>query len=351
MTVPPRRVDVEAEVDLIEEIARSYGYDRIEGERMCPAVPGGPPSRDYVRLDRLRDFLVSLGGLEAVSTSLLSLGDIRAMGWGEDDPRGQPVSVLNPLVSEESCLRTSLLPGLLKCVRANQNFRAPGGFLWEIGRVFFGSPGDLPVEAVQLALASYGTLVPATWAQGEVESSFYRMKGAIEAMLALMGVTNAEFLPGAGMPFHPGKSARIVAGGSLIGEVGEIHPAVEKAMDLSPCVAAWFSVEALLCTAKEVVYSPVSRFMPVERDLAVIVDEAVPAGEVIDAVRASGEDLASVTLFDVYRKAPVPEGKKSLAMRLVFQPMERTLTEEELTERREKILLRLKKDFGAIPRG
>jgi phenylalanyl-tRNA synthetase beta chain len=349
--VPPRRVDVDARVDLVEEIARHYGYDRFIGESLSPAVPGGPPDRDFVRFDRMRDFLVSVGGTEVVSTSFLSTADLRALGWGEDDPRGDPVAVMNPLLAEESCLRTSLLPGILKDLKANQNVRAPGGFFWETGRVFFRSNEELPLEAVQLALASYGTLIPGTWAQAEKAASFYQLKGAVETLLALLGTSQAVFLPKAGMPFHPGKSGRIVVDGSAAGEIGEIHPACLRNLDMGPaCVAAWLSVDALLAAAKESSYVPVPRFMPVERDLAVIVGEEVPAGEVIAAVKETAKDLTTVTLFDVYRKPPVPEGKKSMALRLVYQPADRTLTEDDLSADRQRVLQRLERDFGAKQR-
>lgn len=351
VTVPPRRVDIEAKIDLVEEVARHYGYDRFEGEPMSLAVPGGPPNRDFVRLDRIRDFLVSMKGMEVVSTSFLSPGDLLALGWDASDPRGDPVPLQNPLLSEESHLRTSLLPGLLKDLKANQNLRAPGGLFWEIGRVFFRSREELPIEAAQLALASYGTLSPATWAEGETTASFYHLKGVVESLLALLGTGDALFVPKAGMPFHPGKSARIVVNGSAVGEMGEIHPAVQRNVDMSSaCVAAWFSIDGLLASARVTSYVPVSKLMPVERDLAVIVDEETPAGDVIASVKETAEDLESVTLFDVYRKPPVPEGKKSLALRLVYQPRERTLTEEDLSAERQRIVARLEKELGAKQR-
>ena len=349
VTVPPRRVDIEERIDLVEEVARHYGYDRFEAEPMSPAVPGGPPNRKFVRMDSMRDLLVSLGGLETVSTSLLDLSDLRALGWSEDDdPRGNPVPVRNPLSSDESYLRTSLLPGLIKVLRTNQNVRAAGGLFWETGTVFFKSQEELPLEALQLGLASYGTLEPATWVQAERPSSFFEMKGVIESLLTGLGIPNPVFLPHAGMPFHPLKSARVVVDGSTIGELGEVHPACQRALDMTvPCVLAHFSLDVLLSVAREVRHEAISKFMPVERDLAVVVDEDTPAGEVLAAVRETAGHLESATLFDVYRKPPVPEGKKSLAMRLIYQPRERTLTEEDLSNDRRLIVERLERDFGA----
>ncbi|MGE5578488.1 MAG: phenylalanine--tRNA ligase subunit beta [Bacillota bacterium] len=351
VTVPPRRVDVEGSIDLVEEVARRYGYDKFEAQPLSVAVQGGPPNPEFVRMDSLRDLLVRLGGLEMVTTSFLEMRDLRALGWGEDDPRGRPVALQNPLSSEESFLRTGLLPGLCKMLKANQNVRAPGGWFWEAGTVFFASPDELPQEARQLAMAMYGSLEPAAWMQAQRQSSFYELKGIVEAMLNLCGIHNATFVPKAGMPFHPGRSARVVVDGSTLGELGEIHPMCQRALDMAePCFLATFSLDALLAVSKPVSSDAVPKFMPVERDLAVVVPLSTPAGEVLAAARETADGLSSVTLFDVYQKPPVPEGHKSLAMRLLYQPKERTLTEEDLSQDRAKILARLERDFGAKQR-
>jgi len=354
VTVPPRRVDITQEIDLVEEIARHYGYENFEERYLSKAILGGPPDKRFVWTEKIRDFLVSLGGLEAVTNSLLTPSDLGALGWGEDDSRGKPVPLKNPLSSSESVLRTSLLPGLLKSVLNNQKAKVPGVFLWEIGRVFFpskDSKDELPVETKQLAMASYGSLTPKTWLGGEIKSSFFYLKGVTSALLSLIGLENLTFLPCALMPLHPGKSARVIANGSTVGEVGEIHPFCQKSLGLvAPVAMAWLSLDVLLSMAKEKKYVPISRFMPVERDLAVVVPEDVPAGQVLDAVKETARNLVSATLFDIWRKAPVPEGKKSLAVRLVYQAHDRTLTEEELLEDRRRILKKLEEKFGARQR-
>ncbi|HHY75246.1 MAG TPA: phenylalanine--tRNA ligase subunit beta [Firmicutes bacterium] len=346
VTVPPRRVDIKEEIDLCEEVARIYGYDKFEAKPLTPAVPGGPPNKEYVWFEKMKDFLVSMGGREVVTTSLLSPDDLLAMGWDESDGRSKGVPLMDPLSSSESVLRTSLLPGLLKVVQRNQSVRMPGGFFWETGRVFFPSREELPLEAVQLGLCMYGTLRESTWVEGEAEATFFRLKGVVETLLRLMGI-EASFLPGASMPMHPGISARVVAGHSTVGEVGELHPLVKKNLGLiGNCVLAWFSVEAILAMAKEKRFTPVSKFMPVERDIAVVVDASVPADSVVKVVKETARDLRSVTVFDVYDKPPVPEGKKSIALRLTYNPSDRTLTEEELSEDRERIVKALREAVG-----
>lgn len=348
VTVPPRRVDIEEEIDLTEEIARSYGVNYFEPADLTKAVPGGPRNEEFARMERLRDVLVALGGLEAVNTSLLAPSDLSDMGWEGEDPRANPVMLLNPLISNESCLRTSLLPGLLKVAANNQKAKNPGGLFWETGRVFFRSQDELPLEMTQLALMAYGALEPKTWAQEQRDAGFFHMKGVLESVLSLMGVPEAEYLPDAGMPFHPGKSARVVVKGSAVGALGEIHPLVSAKLDLSaPVTMAWLSLDALSTFYSPKRYEEISRFMPVERDIAVIVSEETPAGDVLRVVKEVANDLISVELFDVWRKPPVPEGSKSLALRLVYQAKDRTLTEEELSLDRERILEALGAKFGA----
>ncbi|HHW17655.1 MAG TPA: phenylalanine--tRNA ligase subunit beta [Firmicutes bacterium] len=351
IVVPPRRVDISEEIDLVEEIARYYGYERFPERHLSKAIPGGPPGKDFVRVERLRDFLVSLGGLEAVSNSLISPSDLARLGWDEKDPRGNPVPLMNPLSSSESCLRTSLLPGLLKAVIANQKAKVPGALLWEIGNIFFPSSEELPLEVRELGIVSFGLQRPKTWLEDESLSSFFQMKGLVTAILELAGIEDVTFLPKASMPFHPGKSARIVAKGSTVGEVGELHPACESALEIIPPVSmAWLSLDALLGLSQEKKFTPISRFMPVERDLAVVVPEEVPAGEVLDTIKQTGKDLVSVTLFDIWRKPPVPEGFKSLAVRIVYQAFDRTLTEEEIAVDRQNIVRELERRFGAKQR-
>lgn len=352
VTVPPRRVDIQEPVDLIEEIARYHGVNFFEPLYLDSAVPGGPPDRDYEITDRLRDILVSLGGLECVGNSLVSPQDISAMAFEADDPRRKPVPLLNPLSSNESLLRTSLLPGMVKVSEVNEKQKITGGLFWEMGRVFFDSAGqELPLESVQLAIMSFGMIKPNTWLQEQLPASFFHMKGVVQSLLQLLGIENIAYLPRCGMPFHPGKSARIVAAGSVIGEFGEVHPVVQKNVGvLGPLVLAWFSMDALLALAKEATYTGISRFMPVERDLAVIVSEDVPVGDITACVTQSARDLLSLEVFDVWRGSPVPKGKKSVAMRLCYQSHDRTLTEEELQADRLRIMEALSSKYNAEQR-
>ena len=302
VVVPPRRVDIQEEVDLVEEIARHHGYDSLGAGDLSRAVPGGITDLRKLHKDKIGAMLVGLGGLESVTNSLLAPEDLQDLGWTSDDPRGNPVRLTNPLSSNESVLRTSLLPGLTKVASVNQRSKIPGIFVWETGRVFFPSTGELPVEAEQIGLLSYGTLASETWMSGPEKSGFYQVKGVISALLGLLGIEDFKYLPKAGMPFHPGRSARIMANMSVIGEIGEIHPLCQKNLEMSiPVTMAWLSLDGLLSMAREQKYKPVSRLMPVERDLAVVVPEDTPGGDVIRAIQETGRYLVSVSLFDIWR--------------------------------------------------
>ena len=191
------------------------------------------------------------------------------------------------------------------------------------------------LETTQIGLVSYGVLKPKTWLGGPEEAGFYHMKGVIHSLLNLLGISDVKYLPKAGMPFHPGRSAKIAAHMSTVGEIGDLHPACLKELDIPvPVTACWLSLDGLLSMVKPKGFVPPSRLMPVERDLAVIVPEEVPGGEVVEAIRQTGRHLDSVALFDVWRKPPVPPGHKSLAFRLVYLPTDKTLTEEDLAEDR-----------------
>ncbi len=350
--VPPRRVDVYEEIDLVEEIARYYGYDKLGKEELKRAIL--PDIHDFARRSRnkIKEVLSGLGGLESNTNSLLDPRDLVNLGWELDDPRSNPVRVKNPLSSQESVLRTSILPGLIKVALTNHRMRIPGMFTWEIGRVFFPSENDLPVEAEQLGLLSYGELIGETWISEAQQAGFYQMKGVISNLLEIIGVDGVRYLPEASMPFHPGRSAKILVDHSVMGEIGEIHPLCQKRLDIDfPITMAWLSLDALDSVMRPRKYKPVPKLMPIERDIAVVVSEEVPGGEIIGAIWETGKNLVSVDLFDVWTKPPVPEGYKSLAIRLVYQPEDKTLTEEELLEDRNNIIERLEKEFGAVLRG
>ncbi len=314
--IPSWRPDCEREIDVIEEVARHHGYTEIV-RTMPPIVQVGGLT-PYQRDRRcVREVLVGAGLSEAWATSFLAPDDLARAGLPPE-----AVEVENPLAAEESILRPSLLPGLLRAVASNAGHRHPDVALFEIGHVFL-PPSDgvqLPEEPEHLAVAL-----------GERDArDAVRIWNVLTEGLRLADVS-LEAASRAGL--HPTRSATVLAGGRPVGAVGEVDPGVLAAHGIDGRVG-WFEVDlrALLTSARRAaVYRPVSRFPSADIDLAFVVDEAVPAAVVERTlVQAAGELLERIELFDVFRSLQL-DGTRSLAWRLRFSALDHTLTEEELT--------------------
>ena len=343
VTIPSWRPDSEREIDVIEEVARHHGYTRIPRTR--PAVTSVGALTPYQRDRRLvADILVGAGLSEAWATSLLAPSDLARAGLPV-----HAVEVENPLTAEESMLRTSLLPGLLRALVTNASHRRPDVRLFEIGHVFFPPPAGtgLPQEPEHLAIAL----------GGRDASAAVRLWRVLVDGLRLDEVR----LEGAGLPgLHPTRSARIVVGGDAVGAIGEIDPDVLAEHGLSAPVG-WLEVvldRLLAGPRRPATYEPVSRFPSADIDLALIVDDIVPASDVEITLReAGGEELESVELFDVYRGEPdssgnqLPPGHRSLAYHLRFSSLDHTLTDEELAGLRRRCIEAVETAVGASLRG
>ena len=344
--VPPRRVDVSEQVDLIEEVARYLGYGNFRGQPLKQAVSPGIPA-EVAFEERVKDVLRSLGGSEALTNPLIGPADISAMGWDAGDPRANPIKVQNPLNSDESYMRTSLLPGLIRGLETNKRYRTPGVVIWEIGTVFFPSGEELPVEKRQLAVATWGTLVPKTWNTPALEAGFYYIKGLVESLLSGLGIAAVGVEKRASMPFHPGRSCKVLSGGVTLGEMGEVHPLVLEKYDLEKHTAlAWFDLGVLMAMSRETRYRPVPRFPRIERDLAVIAPEELEVGAIERLIRRESKHLLTLTVFDLWRGSPVPAGMKSIAFSMVFGAEDRTLTDEEVNAEIRRIVDRLGEELG-----
>ncbi|MDQ4068997.1 MAG: phenylalanine--tRNA ligase subunit beta [Actinomycetota bacterium] len=314
--IPSWRPDSEREIDVIEEVARHHGYTEIVRTMPRFSHLGGltPYQRDR---REVREILVGAGLSEAWATSFLAPEDLARAGLP-----AEAVEVENPLVAEESILRPSLLPGLLRAVAANAGHRRPDVALFEIGHVFLVPPeGDqLPVEPEYLAAALAGREAPDAVRLWNVLIERLRM--------ADVGLERAA-PPG----LHPTRSARVVTGGGEAGVIGEVDPQVLAAHGIDGPVA-WIEVDLdvlLASPRRPEILRPVSRFPSADIDLAFVVDEAVPAAEVERALAwAAGDVLERIELFDVFR-GPQLEGARSLAWRLRFSALDHTLTEDELT--------------------
>ena len=324
VTIPSWRPDSELEIDVIEEVARHYGYSNIP--RTVPLSPAVGRLTDYQRDRRnVRDILAGAGLYEAWTTAFLSPSDLDKAGLSTE-----AVHVANPLDQAEPLLRTSLLPGLLRAVATNGRHQHPDVRLFEVGRVF-GPPvaGDvLPHERELVAVALAGA--DATEA--------VRVWDVLSAALRLEDVSvEADRRPG----LHPTRAARLVAGGDEVGEIGEVDPDVLTAYEIDGRVG-WFAVDLermLAAPRRAAVFHPISRFPASDIDLAFVVDDATPAAAVERALRgAGGELLVDIGLFDVFRGAQLGAGKRSLAYRLRFNALDHTLTDEEVGDVRRRCI-------------
>lgn len=349
---PPRwRADLLLPEDLVEEVARLHGYDRIESTLPEGALSGvSHPPRRAIR-EAVRDSLAASGLAEVMSFPAVPADDCDALGLAADDPRRRAVELVNPIQAGEPRLRTHLLPSLLRVVRANRARQAERIAVFEVGRVFLAreEADALPQEALQAA----AVLCEAPEAAQLWESAaplFFRAKGVAERLLADLQ-RPADFRAGGGEPFlHPGASGAWWAGDRRLAAVGELHPDLQARFGIEERVAvAVFDLDAIEAVpAMPPRYQELSRQPRVRRDLAVRVDRQVPAAEVEAAIRArGGAALRSVVLFDRYEGRGVPEGQVSLAFRLVFQRMDRTLTEGEVSEAVERVVRELGRRFGA----
>jgi phenylalanyl-tRNA synthetase beta chain len=304
------------------------------------------------RRRRVRRALVGAGGFEILAFSFQGPGEIEALGLPEGDPRRSMVRVRNPLSEEQSFLRTSLIPGLLQGLRANAARGRGEAVLFELGRVFFPSAGDLPAQPQRVGFAATGRR--GGWreegAAGERDGR--DAVGLWEALAAGLGV-EYRLEQAAEAPFHPGRCGRVLVGGAVAGLVGELHPAVAARFGLSGRVALGdFDLDALLAPTVVRGFAAPSPYPPVVFDLAFDLAEEVPAAALLDAVRpAAGERLERVEVFDVFRGAPLVAGRKSLALRLTFRDPQRTLTDEDLVPVRARITEGVAAALGGRLRG
>ncbi len=347
--VPGFRGDLEREIDVIEEVIRVLGYDRVGATRPAVRQAGGLPET-YERRRRIRRALRTAGLREVETYSFASQADLDLMG------RANAVRVRNPLFADEPFLRTSLVPGLLRTLRLNASRQLRGAALFEVGHVFApdgaGEGGHIgvPDERESVAGAMFGRLESAR--SGAPDVDVFEAKGAVEALLEAFGVSSDGWEvvdTNPGHPFHPGRAGAVAVDGRRLGRFGELHPSVAAAYDLPGRVAVLeLDVEALAAAGRtgRQVYRDVPRFPPVRRDLAFVVDAAVPVGEIERSFPRWSEFVGGVGLFDVYQGPPLPEGTKNVAFSIEFRAPDRTLTDEEVSAAVERIAEQVRLNFG-----
>ena len=366
-TVPlHRHYDVWREADLVEEVGRLEGFDRLP--RMLPASRDrvGRLSREQIVRRRAEDALTDLGFDEIVAWHFGAPDLADRLRLGSDDPRRPRIATGNPLSEEQSAMRTTLLGGLLDAARHNLARGAERVALFESGRVHLRQPapadggplagafaGKMPAPACEphrLGGLAVGPLRPLSWREEASEAGFYEVKGIVETLCERL--TSPITVAPAPEPFlHPGRSARVAAAGAEAGWLGELHPAVAAEWDLPGGVAFELDLAPIVAASTSGLerYEDVTSYPAVLQDLAVVVAEDVPAERVREAVvSGGGELLRSARVFDLYLGDQVGPGRKSLALRLEFRVPDRTLTDEEVVERREAIRVALDQIGGSL---
>jgi phenylalanyl-tRNA synthetase beta chain len=345
--VPSYRVDLDREIDLIEEVARIRGYDRV-GSTLPGIRQAGGLQPSYAHRRRVRQAMVRAGLRETISLSFASPADLELMSFAP----AAAVRLANPLTADDGFLRASLIPGLLRALARNLARQVRGAALFEVGRTFrLGGDEGRPVgERDSLAFAMTGLLLPGVHGDPR-DADFFDAKGALEAVMASLGIGDDWALGEApGWPFHPARSAVVAVAGAPVGVIGELHPRAARLQDFrSPVAVAELDSGALAEHATDVVaYRDVPRFPPVRRDLSFYVDASVPAGRMREVLLEAAGGLAdTAVLFDLFTGPPVPEGKKSLAFSVDFRAPDRTLTDEEVDASVAAIVQRLGAEFGA----
>lgn len=349
--IPAYRHDLEREIDLIEEVARLNGYDKIPttmpASRMLAQQAG---SREYV--SRLRNLMVAAGFAEVINYSFISPTAYHRIGLNDTDRRHTSVAIVNPLTEEQSVMRTTLVPSLLETLTRNLCYRSRDLALFELRPVFLPKVDqELPEEALRITAVLCGRRAPEGWNQGADMVDFFDIKGVAQTLCQSFHLGELTWDNRAGEPFlHPGKSCTLSSGKQVLGTLGEVHPQVLEAYGIDlPVYLLDLAVPQLISAgALHGGFKPLSRFPDVYRDSAFLLDDAVTAQAVLDLIgTVKIKDLEDVVLFDLYRGKGIPEGKKSLGVRLRYRSMEKTLTDEEVTKAHGKVVQALIAQLGA----
>ena len=346
VTPPAFRFDVQYEVDLIEEIARIYGYNNLPLEKpLAPLTIGSIPEAQ-LNLRRIRQALVDLGYQEAITYSFVDEKVQSAI-----EPEQPSIALANPISSEMGVMRTSLWPGLVQAVKFNLHRQQNRLFLFECGLKFTQQGTDLNQEMVVAGLVSGERMLP-TWDAKSENVDFFDAKGHLASLFELTGCFESFKYTSESHPaLHPGQSARIYRDGDPIGWLGLLHPKVAKLLDLDHTMYLFELKADSLLKGSLPSYEAVSKFPAIRRDLSIVVDQAITADNVRETIaKAAPETLRKIELFDMYVGEGIDSGRKSLSMGLTLQDLSRTLIDSEIEEVMQRVIDQLRGDLGATLR-
>ena len=348
VAVPTFRSDVTREIDLIEEIARVYGYDNIPTTlpKGDIPVPASNPKTEVGR--RVKHFLLAAGMMEAVNYSFCDPNCFDRIRLNADDPLRNTLKLRNPLSPEMSVLRTTLTPGLLENAQHNHNHQIDTIALFEIGSVFVHDGEEKEPERVTGVLA--GQVGEGVYSDPHRSPDFFDIKGLVEGMLEVCSVVDWTLQKTDVPTFHPGRNAEVLLGDRRLGVFGEVHPEVLENYDLPYKAYLFeFDLEGLAdATTFAKRFEPISIYPKVARDLAIVVDKGILSDMPTELIYTTGGgSVDSVRLFDVYEGEQVPEGKKSLAYTITYHSATETLTDKAVNALHDKVVKRLNRELGA----
>ena len=368
VSVPYWRGDIKCSADLVEEVVRIIGYEKIPITRLGSPLPQqksklSPVAQQSNLKEKLCNILPGLGFQEILTYSLVSLEKLQKLS-PKLELKIPLLKVANPMTREQEYLRTSLRAGLLSTLARNQKFEQAGIRLFEIGKVFLPhhpsviaseakqshEERELPQEKEMLCAVLSGTKAELSWQADKEPLDFFDVKGVVEILLNQLGL-KASFDIGDDEILLPGRGANIIVEDDKVGIVGDVHPRVTQAFELSNTICLIeIDMEKLLTKITEIKeYHPIPRFPAVTRDIALVIDEQLSYRSVENIIR-SFSLVTQITLFDLYRGKQIPEGKKSFAIRIIYQSPTHTLTDEEVDQTQEQMLNRLYQELGATLR-
>ena len=349
--VPLFRVDLEREIDLVEEVVRLNGFEKVPLTLPCASVLSELPSASQRLTSRIKELLVSQGLSEVINYSFVAPSSCEKILLSTDDFRRKGVALLNPISDELSVMRTTLLPGLLETAVKNINFRTLDLRIFEMRRIYIPSgANELPDEPLYLSALLTGRRDPEGWNQSKGDLDFFDVKGLVESVLDDLQVTGARYsAQGLDPYYHPGKACRIICGNRELGSFGELHPSVQENYGIAaPLFYLELNFEKLIGVRKETVAAQVpSRFPSTFRDIAMLLPAETPAAEVVACVQGvKAAELEGVELFDLYTGGNIPAGEKSIAIRVRYGSRERTLTDDEVSKLHQRVMAALQKKLN-----
>ena len=347
VTVPSWRLDIDPKYtqnDFAEEVARIYGFNNIPSTMMADSgTKSGGYTPEQAAERRLGETCRANGYDSIITYSFYSPAGWDMIRLPANDPRRDAIRILNPLGEDTSCMRTTTLPSVLEVLARNWNFRNKAVRIYEFAKVYKKRPDGMADEPKILTLGAYG---------GGMD--FYTLKGTVEELCDTLRISGVEYVPVRDDPsYHPGRCAAVYSGGEYLGRFGQVHPLVAKNYGVSEeLYAAELDFPAMFAhRTTELYYAPLPRYPAVMRDISLVCDDALTAGELEKCIRrAGGEYLESVEVFDVYKGANIPEGKKSISFALALRAGDQTLTDDHADEAVAAILGALAREYGAVMR-